>query len=214
MSLIDFEKYDRIWCFGCSFTNYIWDCWPELLHKKYRNVKNYGKQGAGNGFIFHKIMEIHSQNKISANDLVMVSWTNFFREDRKLRLDTELKWYAPGNLMNQKIYPKDYIKKWCDPKYFLERDLMKILAINSIFKDQIINFSMGGVDLFDQYKNLHFSTSEYGAKIKEILSKFYPSFFEVLWNNDITKVLSTRDDSHPTTDEHKQYLKTVFGVEI
>ena len=107
--------------------------------------------GAGNVYIFNKIMEKYTQGHITEDDLVMVCWSGHYRLDMRFKN----RWHAPGNLLTQDTYPKDFVKEYCDPQYFLERDLYLVYAINQIFKNRIINFSMADIDRLDQYNNIY-----------------------------------------------------------
>ena len=208
---LEIKKYRHVWCIGCSFTSYKWPTWADHLKDKFGNVTNLGMAGAGNYYIFHNILEKFSLGEIKSNDLIMICWSGYYRMDNKY-LD---KWYGSGNLLTQSYWPMEYVKKYCDPKFFLERDLYLILAINEIFRDRVVNFSMEGIERIDQYKNYKlpfFSNHNNNQKIKTVLDKFYPSFYKVLWNDDI-HTIKNREDKHPTEEEHKFYLKKVFQIE-
>ena len=45
----------RIFTFGCSFTNYLWSTWANILGYEFREAEfyNFGKSGAGNQYIFN-----------------------------------------------------------------------------------------------------------------------------------------------------------------
>jgi len=202
------SQHRHVWCFGCSFTKYGWPTWADLLKDKYVNVTNLGRQGAGNVYIFNKIMEKYTQGEITDEDLIMVCWSGHFRLDMKFK-DS---WQTPGNLLNQNTYSKDFIKKHCDPNYFVERDLYLVHAVKQIFKDKIINFSMSDIDRFDQFNKKRL-TLEKSDNLQKTIDTFFPSFYEVLWNNDM-RTMMERADHHPTTSEHKQYMKQVFKVEL
>ena len=202
------SQHRHVWCFGCSFTHYKWHTWADQLKDKYLNVTNLGRSGAGNVYIFNKIMEKYTQGEITKDDLVMVCWTGHFRLDMKFK-DI---WQTPGNLLNQHTYSMDFVKKHCDPQYFLERDLYLVHAVNQIFKNRIINFSMGDIDRFDQYNNKHVHLDK-PDNLQKTLDTFFPSFYKVLWNNDVRTIMH-RDDQHPTVSEHKQYMKQVFNIEV
>ena len=106
----------------------------------------------------------------------------------------------------------DFVKEYCDPQYFLERDLYLVYAINQIFKNRIINFSMADIDRLDQYNNIYVPLDK-PDNIQKTLDTFFPSFYRVLWNNDF-RTIKHRKDWHPTEYEHKQYLRQVFNIEL
>jgi hypothetical protein len=201
-------RHRHVWCFGCSFTSWQWPTWADLLQKKYGNVTNLGKSGAGNVYIFTKIMEKYTQGHITEDDLVMVCWSGHYRLDMKFKGQ----WITKGNLLTQDVYSMDFVKKYCDPQYFLERDLYLVHAVNEIFKGRIINFSMADIDQLDQYNNIHVRLDKQDH-VQKTLDTFFPSFYKVLWNNDF-ETIRDRDDRHPTETEHATYLEKVFKEKI
>ena len=46
---IDFNKYKRVFAFGCSFTNYIYPTWADLIMHEMPSAEcyNFGKAGGG-----------------------------------------------------------------------------------------------------------------------------------------------------------------------
>ena len=197
----------HVWAFGCSFTRYFWKTWADIIKDKYEKVSNCGQSGAGNQFIFHKIMDTYTRGQLHADDLIMICWSGHYRKDNKFKN----KWYTPGNILNQDYWSKDFVENYCDPEFFLERDLYYALVINEIFGDRVINFSMGDIQLVDQYSDHRLQTHFERKKISNMLNKFYPSFYKVLWNNKIDHIRD-RKDPHPTVDEHRLYLKKVFDI--
>jgi len=200
----------HVWTFGCSFTKYHWKTWADHLSDIYGKVTNCGLAGAGNYYIFQRILQEYSLGNIDRNDLIMICWTGHFRKDNKFKGH----WHCYGNLAgegpSQDYWTKDFVTNYCDPDFFLERDLYFALAINEIFPN-VINFSMGDIGLINQYENNRATSDPYRKKVTRLLRRFYPSFYEVLWNNDITSI-SNRRDKHPTEDEHKIYLQKVFNI--
>ena len=199
---VDFSQYRHIWCVGCSFTKYETDTWADILAQSYP-VTNLGRSGAGNQYIFQTLWELEISNLIAADDLIMVQWSSFFRESRRYRG----KWLTGGNLWTQGTYSKDFIKNFCDPDEFFHRDMALIRATQTGLLDRYSHheFSMCPLTQINQYHNRQLRCdTNYG----EILDRILPSFYEVLWNNDIQ---SRGDNHHPTPEEHRSYLKKIFG---
>ena len=210
-TVIDFAKYDRIFAFGCSFTMYAWVTWADILNNKYKNVKNLGHVGAGNFYIFNHIIEENLKENFITNDLIMICWSSVLREDRFV--DGE--WLTPGNLWTQQTYPKEFVKKYCDPYGMLKRDLTYITAamgyLDNLSCDHI-HFSMADIDLEDQYRSVKIKSDVLDLHSSTI-ERLYPSMYDVIWANDIGRICEERDDTHPLTYEHRKYLKEVFGYE-
>ena len=53
---LDPKKYKRFFAFGCSFTNYYWPTWADIIGQDSNFYENWAQPGAGNHFIFNSIM--------------------------------------------------------------------------------------------------------------------------------------------------------------
>lgn len=71
----------RLFTFGCSFTNYHWPTWADILGQQFDVYENWGLSGAGNQFIFNSLIECDLRNHISHNDTVAIMWSNVARDD-------------------------------------------------------------------------------------------------------------------------------------
>lgn len=118
---IDFNKYKRAFAFGCSFTNYVYPTWADIIMNEMPNVEsyNFGQAGGGNHFIACRIAEANTRFKFNETDLVMVMYSTAFREDRFLNG----RWKTNGNIYNQGFYDKNFVKNYVDPLGCVVRDL-------------------------------------------------------------------------------------------
>ena len=202
---VDFTKYRHIWCIGCSFTDYATDTWADIL-AKYYPVTNLGRSGAGNQYIFQTLWELEISGRILPDDLVMVQWSSVFRESRRYKGE----WITSGNMWTQETYPNDFIKNFCDPNEFFHRDMSLIRATQKGLLNRYSHheFSMCPLTQINQYHNRQLNCD---TDYAEIVDRILPSFYEVLWNNDIQ---SRGVNRHPTPEEHLSYLKQVFGFVV
>jgi hypothetical protein len=104
----------RLFTFGCSFTNYGWPTWADIVSQDYDCYENWGKGGGGNKFIHSSLIECHQRNNITADDTVMVMWSSQAREDRFLRG----KWHTKGSVYNSD-YSQEFIEKFTDTTGYL-----------------------------------------------------------------------------------------------
>jgi len=218
----------RLFTFGCSFTEYIWSTWPEIVAYDLQiPLYNYGKSAAGNQYIFNMIMQADAIHKFNESDLIMICWTSTFREDRYIKD----KWHCYGNMLQQKFYSKDYVEKYADPMGYLVRDLASISAVDVYLQHRGCRYHhMQMTDLtsrsfpwipkyfsqtlFGTDKQMQFITGIY----KPVLEKLLASFYSVLWDNDIqykTKndlvaIHPTFRDGHPLPEEHLMYLQKIY----
>lgn len=73
---------NRIFTFGCSFTNYIWPSWSDLLNTTDTyDVENWGHSGFGNEFISKRIVECHAINNFTPDDTIIIVWSEHLRFD-------------------------------------------------------------------------------------------------------------------------------------
>ena len=127
VSSIDLSKYKRFFVSGCSFTNYRWPTWADILRQEMPDAEyfNLGQTGAGNLFIAASLMEANARSKFNETDLVIPQWSTYFREDRYI----EKEWITPGNIFTQKnTYNDDFIKAFACVRGYLIRDLALITA--------------------------------------------------------------------------------------
>jgi len=219
----------RIFCFGCSFTNYHWLTWPDILASETEKpTYNFGRSGAGNQFIFNTICQADAKYNFNENDIVFIAWTNVCREDRWLENQG---WITPGNIFTQDTYSKEWVERWADPLGFLLRDISLIHSVTSYLTYKKVRFvNMQMCQIIEQADQQSFfkkikQNSEYNNIIetyKKTISTLYPSFMEVLWNNDLynNKILKQEgkygkfSDGHPSPQEHMQYLETVLDFRL
>ena len=216
-----FKKYNRLFTFGCSFTEYPWPTWANILAYEL-NIPfyNYGRSGAGNQFIANTVMQSDSHFQFTENDLIVICWTNVCREDKWVNN----RWITPGNIYSQETYDSSYVNQFADPEGYLIRDTATIAMIKSFLDSKNCDYhllSMG--DIFkwcSQYasnetRDLH--TTLYNM-YKPTLSMIKPSYYEILWNDDI-KLLKKEYydifgnafiDFHPLPCHHLTYLMKIF----
>jgi hypothetical protein len=218
---IDFTKYKRFFAFGCSFTEYAWPTWADLLAKEIPDYYNFGVSGVGNQFIFNKLMQANVRYKFNTDDLVIIMWTNCAREDRYVGSG----WIHPGNIYSQSIYDENFVKKFSCPRGYLIRDLATINAtdiiLNSIGCDYDF-LSMVPVDQINQYDTRYNndSVSDVISLYKSSIDKIKPSVFKSIYKNNWytgDRIMIQYDknhkpsiDPHPSPRMHLKYLKFIY----
>jgi hypothetical protein len=130
---IDFKKYQRIFIFGCSFTQYCWPTWANLLswEAPHATTYNFAQRGGGNLFISERIIVANQKFCFSSTDLILIMWSTHCREDRYI-ID---KWYTPGNIFTQNFYSDEFVSKYACPKGYLVRDLALITMIKTCLEN-------------------------------------------------------------------------------
>lgn len=124
-------NYKRFFSFGCSFTNYLWPTWADIIGQDIPVYQNWARPGAGNHFIFNSVMEAHARYQFNEDDLIIIMWSNKEREDRY----HNSQWLNATNLTQKEIYGKQWFKMFgTDFKGYLIRDLAFIKATQTFLE--------------------------------------------------------------------------------
>jgi len=178
----------RFFSFGCSFTNYRWPTWADIVGREFDYFENWGTSGAGNHFIFYSLIECIARNKISKFDTIGIMWSACHREDRFLKG----KWHTPGSVYASP-YPKDYVDDWCDPNHFLLTTCCLINATRQLLDSigcRYWFFSMVPITMIDDSailriaKGMPWFESDVKDLFADSLAQVQPSVYEVVFKSD------------------------------
>lgn len=88
---IDFSKYNKLITIGCSFTQWYWPEWGDILVKQNPNLElvNYGKFGSGIDYAFHTLTGLIADGTINDRTLVAIMTSSFHRDDTYSLMPTE-----------------------------------------------------------------------------------------------------------------------------
>jgi len=179
--LVETSTVSRFFAFGCSFTQYRWPTWADILGKTFEYYENWGQPGAGNQYIFNSLIECDIVNTINPSDTVGIMWTNVYREDY---YDNK-GWVSRGNIFNAKNYAFTHSTRG----YYI-RDLATIYASKKILDSigcQYFFTSMVPILNVDQYSDSKISGKDIDdlAVHYESLMRFIrPSVFESVFGYD------------------------------
>jgi hypothetical protein len=216
----------RLFTFGCSFTDYYWATWANILaYELDCEFYNFGRSGAGNSYIANAVSQADLYYKFNQNDLIMICWTNISREDRWMHNHG---WVTPGNIYSQDEYDSAFVKNYANEIHFALRDFSHIYLIDNLLinKTQYHFFSMCNItDKFNQWKSNNINElnlSQLKKLYNPILIKFLPSFYEILWENNFDKKIekdkvlidATFRDGHPTILEHYEFIIKTFSYKF
>jgi hypothetical protein len=173
----------RLFAFGCSFTQYYWPTWADILGKECDSYENWGRSGGGNQFIFHSLMECAIKKKISKDDTVIIMWTSVSREDRYVNHQ----WHTPGNIFCQSEYDKKFVKKFADIRGYSIRDFNTIYAAEQVLKTIGCKFyflSMVSLTAPDPYSHdkANNQISDVLLYVEPLLDQIRPSVHEIIFN--------------------------------
>lgn len=223
---LNLKKYDRVFTFGCSFTQYLWATWADIIGLEIGSEKlfNYGRAGAGNFFICNAVLEADHFYKLTPNDLVMVMFTNTSREDRLVGKN----WITCGNIYTQNMLDRGFMKYWDDDHGFL-RDLSVIKMLKGFLQNKNVDFhlmsmvpigrAMGGENLDFSEQLINYSS--------DIVKDIKPSILEVVFKNnwhsiqprsitrnpDVTHPVFGKgwyEDNHAHPNDYLKYLQLLW----
>lgn len=227
----------RLFTFGCSFTNYIWPTWANIVASELAiPFWNYAQGGAGNQYIFNMIMQADALHKFTEDDAIMICWSGVTREDRCI----DGKWQLYGNIFNNPVTSVDsksrwanapwvraqkFLANWGDPFGFLVRDMAFVKASVELINSrgcQLTQLSMIGFQLEDTRDEAIEVDNMLGLTYGQYIDQINPSFYQVLWDNDLGNkqkinldlVGKQYKDMHPWPTEHMNYIEKVLDYQF
>ena len=184
----------RIFAFGCSFTKYYWPTWADIINFDLdTEFHNLGLSGIGNVAILHLMLECDLKHQFKSNDVILVNWSSWHREDRLKNGST---WTQRGSVLHS--YDQSFIGKyWCEHNDIVKNTSAIIMA-NRMFN---INFQSHMID-FDNYTNV---SDEY----QYLFDKLPTAFMFDIENN--SKFNNKIKDAHPDVMCHLQHVKKIYN---
>lgn len=123
-------NYKRIFTFGCSLTDYYWPTWADVVAYQTKiPTFNAGKAGIGNVGISCRIVEYDQKFKFNDEDLILVMWTSWTREDRYRNGD----WLAAGNVFNNHYYDSQFLKRHWSWENDVVKNASSMIMVNKSY---------------------------------------------------------------------------------
>ena len=204
------EKPKRIFTFGCSFTKFWqWGTWANILaYDLDIPFYNFGRGGAGNFFIANRITQADNIYHFTKDDLVLVCWSTYAREDRW----TEEGWVGYGNVHTDELYPRDFIIKYCTEEHFFVRD-MSLMSLANGYLSGKTNYHMFSIDRLVPY-----GFEDWLKEQQTVFNSILPSYADMIYGGNLANANTPQDsdltsiqvDNHPTLLQHLSYLEKIF----
>lgn len=224
----------RFFAFGCSHVNYQYPTWADMLIESLSqdNVEgfNCGRIGSGNLTIGSRIWDIHARYKYNSDDVIIISWSNFFREDR---YHTQGGWHCPGNIFkNRTTYPFTFNnyrynseRDTHDLMHYLMRDCMIITSTVEGLK--ATGATVYTTHMNNPYKDETLLSMPDESRILDMYRPWIEGSFESIMNhcwyegvgvdksrpryrNEMAPLTDIIED-HPLPLEHYDYLKNIIA---
>jgi len=140
----------RLFALGCSFTNYAWPSWADILGLEYDVYENWAYPGLGNRAIAERVANLHALETLTPNDTVIIQWTSHLRHDwhaTDQRHDTYkgVGWKTSGsifNFINEEIFDENWVKTFFDEHSYVMHTLNNILLTKQFLESLGVNYYM------------------------------------------------------------------------
>ena len=226
--LPDQSQVRRLFTFGCSFTDYNFDTWANILGDYYSKSEfyNYGAAGAGNVAIASKITQANILHQFNKDDLIIVCWTSSLRESRILSNQGE--WSNTGSVLTSpslSLYDNKFVKRYVNETHYVLESLTQMHLINSLLRSSGSRFYY----LFMMHPLIHeptqvaepIKTLTMHPNIMQTYSKDIEKYSEIHSYQTLLKSLDTyehlllpHDPTHLTSRGHGVYLENVFDIDL
>ena len=131
------KEFKRIFIFGCSFSNFRWPTWADMVrYSADKPFQNWGQKGIGNVAIMHKMVECDLKNNLNEDDLLIAQWSTWTREDRFYD-----HWWGEGGVFHNPKYGDEFCEKWWTWNNDIVKNSTAIIAANKMYNfDYQFNF--------------------------------------------------------------------------
>lgn len=129
----------RLFTFGCSFTNYMWPTWANIVaFDRQKELYNYGHAGLGNVGIMLRVLEADMKWKFTDDDEIMIMWSSWTRDDKVLQNT----WQGNGSRFNHIAHIKQLGKTW-SPEDDIIKNASAIIYVKKVYGN-LITFQGNG----------------------------------------------------------------------
>ena len=196
------KNYDRIFTFGCSFTQFWWPTWSDIIeYDTQLPTQNWGLCGLGNVGIAHRLLEADVTHKFTERDLILVLWSTWPREDRFVSSG----WRPAGNIFNNKdLYDNKFRKIHWD----LDNDIIKnVGAIHMAGKSFPIAYQATLRPTHDDVDNDIYKSGVLYNTFSDNID-YINSLDSFLWHNTSLAFEGAMEhvDNHPDIKSHLQFV--------
>lgn len=181
----------RIFAFGCSFTNYWWPTWADILaHDSGCKFYNFGVMGTGNVSIFSRLVQADNKYKFSPLDKIYILWSGWHRHDKIL---DDGNWHQTGSVH---VW---HTKKWIKENWNITNDIMKnyvaIISANKMF-DIEWQGHMSPIQVEDEHNLFDYDIPNKNCVFEK------------------TEKYKNLKDHHPTINNHIDFLENTIGYKL
>jgi hypothetical protein len=201
-------NYDRVFTFGCSFTQFFWPTWSDIIEYDMKlPTQNWGLCGLGNVGIAHRLLEADATHKFTERDLIMVLWSTWPRECRFINGQ----WQSAGNIFNNReLYNKKFQKTY----WSANNDIIKnVGAIHMAGKSFPITYQATLHNVYDD-DDIYSNEGFYNMLSDNI--DYINSLDSFSWTHDKKSFdgAMLHVDNHPDIEAHLKFVEECIYPKI
>ena len=222
--------YDKFIAIGCSFTQFMWMTWADILALDFNcNIDTYinlAHPGCGNQYIFSQLVGMDALGELTPDTCVAICWSTTTRHDTYI---SPAHWTGNGDIQFNPNFSDDFILNHFDYVGYVYRDLTLMQAAKTILEKN-------GCD-FEFFKMASIMPPELESSdaakrndwecilqlFQEVIDITHPSIIDVCnldaaatqQNNPRCIAVHPRfSDTHPLPLEHLEYIERVLEREL
>lgn len=205
----------RIFTFGCSFTEYVWPTWADMVLYGNEGI-NVGVRGVGNEAILYRLMEVERKYCLNENDTVIIIFTTPIRWD--LIVSNNSEWAGFGQATTSSLSKYENELYTIDGLIF--KSMYSIKLIKEFLDKRSIKYVFGSVNnLYENYGN-YFENFELSTEINALvdlvknevnlnLQDFHSYLYEQkYW--PVSKKWIDINDYHPRPMGYYKWIKDIL----
>jgi hypothetical protein len=199
-------KFKRFFSFGCSWTKWFWPTWADIIAKDLDiGYQNWGCAGSGNQGIQSRFVEANSKFKFNEDDLIIVQWSGWNREDRFIN-----GWKFGGSIFNNPFYDRKFIKR----HWSYDNDIIKNSVIIQTTNDaysKIINYQFSLISPLDREYTDWNDNSHETQHTNSVINSYYSHLPAI----DVPKFVNNKfkgrcKDLHPDVIYHLDIVEKLI----
>jgi hypothetical protein len=195
----------RLIFFGCSFTQYGWPTWANVIgYDQGIEYHNFGVAGLGNVGILHRMIEANAKLKFTDEDKIFILWSSWSREDRV----RDQNWVAAGSIFNANNpeYSNYYIKRYWSFHNDIVKNATAIKIANDLFQK---NIAWQGSAFEIATNEAYMTKADKGStELWEFYSKMLPELPVLLFElGNLERPFGIIPDCHPDIKGHLSIVR-------
>jgi len=201
----------RLFTFGCSFTNYMWPTWANIVaFDRQKELYNYGHAGLGNVGIMLRVLEADMKWNFTDDDEIMIMWSSWTRDDKVLQNT----WQGNGSRFNHIAHIKQLGKTW-SPEDDIIKNASAMIYVKKAYGN-LITFQgngftpwigEGATGIIDTALYKVFDNEKEVVKIKNFYQKHTPNIPTKSLDKVSTQAFDYVADCHPDIKGHLQIVE-------